>query len=143
MRVVVLATVVSLAVFPPAFAQEQGPIDLPAICTAGAGTDHGMGMEMETEPGTGMAPAGDEAHQALMASMGQMNAEMMAGGTAEDIDVAFVCAMIPHHRGAISMARAQLEHGDDEWARQLAQRVIDAQEKEIAEMLAWLEQQAQ
>jgi uncharacterized protein (DUF305 family) len=141
MKVVVLAAVVLLAALSPAFAQEQGPVDLPAICTANAGADHAMGMEME--PGSGMAPAGDEAHQALMAGMGQMNAEMMAGGTAEDVDVAFVCAMIPHHRGAISMARAALEHGDDQWARALAEQVIAAQEKEITDMLAWLERQAQ
>jgi uncharacterized protein (DUF305 family) len=143
MRVVIVAAAVSLAMFSPAFAQEQGPIDLPAICTANAGTDHGMGMEMGMEAGTGMAPDRDEAHQALMAGMGQMNAEMMAGGTAEDIDVAFVCSMIPHHRGAISMAKAQLEHGDDAWAKALAEQVIAAQEKEIADMLAWLEQQGQ
>jgi uncharacterized protein (DUF305 family) len=140
MRVVALAGVLALAAFPPAFAQEQGPIDLPAICTANAGAGHGMGMEME--PGTGMAPVADEAHQALMAGMGQMNAEMMAGGTAADIDVAFVCSMIPHHRGAISMAKAELEHGDDAWAKALAEQVIAAQEKEIADMLAWLEQQS-
>ena len=140
MRVVALAGVLALAAFPPAFAQEQGPIDLPAICTANAGAGHGMGMEME--PGTGMAPVADEAHQALMAGMGQMNAEMMAGGTAADIDVAFVCSMIPHHRGAISMAKAELEHGDDSWAKALAEQVIAAQEKEIADMLAWLEQQS-
>jgi uncharacterized protein (DUF305 family) len=140
MRVVALAGALALAAFPPAFAQEQGPIDLPAICTANAGAGHGMGMEME--PGTGMAPVADEAHQALMAGMGQMNAEMMAGGTAADIDVAFVCSMIPHHRGAISMAKAELEHGDDAWAKALAEQVIAAQEKEIADMLAWLEQQS-
>ena len=141
MKVVVLAGVLALAAFPSALAQEQGPIDLPAICTANAGTDHGMGMEMGTAPG--MPPSGDEAHQALMAGMGQMNAEMMTGGTAEDIDVAFVCSMIPHHRGAISMAKAELEHGDDAWTKALAEQVIAAQEKEIADMLAWLEQQGQ
>jgi uncharacterized protein (DUF305 family) len=78
-----------------------------------------------------------------MAGMEQMNADMMAGGMASDIDVAFACAMIPHHRGAIAMAKAELEHGDDEWTRSLAETIIAAQEKEIADMLAWLEQQAQ
>jgi uncharacterized protein (DUF305 family) len=141
MKVTVLAAVASLAALPPALAQEQGPVDLPAVCMVQAGTDHGMGMGMEMQGG--MEPGGGEAHQALMAGMGQMNAEMMAGSTAADIDVAFACAMIAHHRGAISMAGAELEHGDDQRMRALAEQVIVDQEKEIAEMLAWLEQQAQ
>jgi uncharacterized protein (DUF305 family) len=66
---------------------------------------------------------------------------MMAGGTAKDIDVAFVCSMIPHHRGAIDMAKAELAHGDDPWVRKVAEGVIAAQEKEIADMLKWLEEQ--
>jgi uncharacterized protein (DUF305 family) len=64
---------------------------------------------------------------------------MMAGGTAADLDVAFVCSMIPHHRGAVDMAKAELAHGDDPQARQLAEGIIAAQEQEIAEMLKWLE----
>lgn len=84
----------------------------------------------------------DQAHTDLMAGMDAMNRDMMTGAMAEDIDVAFVCGMIPHHQGAISMAKAELLHGDDEWAREMAQKVIDAQEAEIADMLAWLEEQA-
>ncbi|MBK8083688.1 MAG: DUF305 domain-containing protein [Devosia sp.] len=89
----------------------------------------------------GMVMGGDAAHVDLMDGMTAMNRDMMAGGTAADIDVAFVCSMIPHHRGAIDMARAELAHGDDPWARTLAEAIIVAQEKEIAEMLAWLAEQ--
>jgi uncharacterized protein (DUF305 family) len=109
-------------------------IDLPAICLKDAAMSHDM---------PSMQMPGDEAHTALMAGMDKMNADMMAGGTAADIDVAFVCSMIPHHRGAIDMARAELQYGDDAWARSLAEAIIAAQEKEIAEMLAWLEKQPQ
>ena len=125
----------------PAFAQDHSghvatdaapAVDLPAICLADAGTVHEM---------PSMQMPGDEAHTALMAGMDKMNADMMAGGTAKDIDVAFVCSMIPHHRGAIDMAKAELAHGDDEWAKTMAQKVIDAQEQEIADMLGWLEGQ--
>jgi uncharacterized protein (DUF305 family) len=114
---------------------------LPAICTADApmaGHEPGGGGGMEMA-----APAGDQAHQDLMAGMDRMNADMMAGGTAGDIDVAFVCSMIPHHQGAIDMAKAELAHGDDPWAREMAQKVIDAQEQEIADMLDWLSNQPQ
>lgn len=109
-------------------------VDLPAICLADAGEVHEM---------PSMQMPGDEAHTALMAGMDKMNTDMMAGGTAKDIDVAFACSMIPHHRGAIDMAKAQLQYGDDPWTRALAEQIIVAQEKEIADMLAWLDKQPQ
>jgi uncharacterized protein (DUF305 family) len=106
---------------------------LPEICKSG-GEAPMMPMAMD--------PDMDQAHADLMAGMDAMNRDMMTGAKAEDIDVAFVCGMIPHHQGAISMAKAELAHGDDEWAKEMAQKVVDAQEAEIAEMLAWLEEQA-
>ncbi len=110
---------------------------LPAICLANAPAASGnMAMDSMAMGGTT-----DPAHTDLMDGMYAMNTDMMAGGTASDIDVAFVCAMIPHHRGAIDMAKAELAHGDDPWARDLATAIIAAQEKEIADMTAWLEKQ--
>lgn len=114
-------------------------IDLPAICLAD--NPHG-GMMMDVPADAmGMAAGGDAAHVDLMDGMPAMNRDMMAGGTAEDIDVAFVCSMIPHHRGAIDMAGAELAKGEDPWVKTVAEGVIAAQEKEIADMLAWLEKQ--
>ncbi len=113
----------------------NGGFQLPEICTSGGeqpAGDMAMGMDHEM----------DEAHAAMMKGMDEMNRQMMIGMMAEDVDVAFVCGMIPHHQGAINMARAELEHGDNEWAKEMAQKVIDAQEQEIADMLAWLEEQA-
>lgn len=109
---------------------------LAAECPAPGGDD-GMAMDMPMSSATGS----DDAHTALMAGMDKMNADMMAGGTATDIDVAFVCAMLPHHQGAIDMAKAELAHGDDPWARELAQKIIDAQTAEIAAMQEWLKTQ--
>jgi uncharacterized protein (DUF305 family) len=109
-------------------------IGLPAICLREAGD-----MQMPAAHSSMAMPS--EAHDELMAGMDRMNADMMSGGLAEDIDVAFVCSMIPHHRGAIDMARAELAHGDDPWARSLAEAIIAAQENEIADMLDWLARQ--
>lgn len=105
--------------------------ELPEICKTAEGMAGDMAMDMSHEM--------DAAHTDLMASMDVTNKQMMDGMMVEDIDVAFVCGMIPHHQGAINMAKAELEHGDNQWAREMAQKVIDAQEAEIAEMVEWLE----
>jgi uncharacterized protein (DUF305 family) len=138
-----LAAALLLAFAAPALAQQDHgahggtpAANLPAICLANAPQ---AAAPMAMQHGAGAS----DAHTELMAGMDAMNADMMAGGTATDIDVAFVCSMIPHHQGAIDMAKAELKHGDDPWAKEMAQAVITAQEKEIADMLAWLEKQPQ
>jgi uncharacterized protein (DUF305 family) len=57
-----------------------------------------------------------------------------------DPDVDFAQMMIPHHQGAVDMARSQLEHGKDPQLRQMAQKIIEDQEREIATLKEWLAQ---
>jgi uncharacterized protein (DUF305 family) len=58
-----------------------------------------------------------------------------------DADVDFMQQMRVHHVAAVAMARTELAHGKDAQARALAQAVIDAQQKEIAQIDAWLRRQ--
>lgn len=76
--------------------------------------------------------------QANIDAMNAMHGPMMDGIMADDPDVAFVRGMIPHHQGAIDMARIVQQYGDDPQTREWADQVIAAQEREIAEMQAWL-----
>jgi uncharacterized protein (DUF305 family) len=46
--------------------------------------------------------------------------------------------MIPHHQGAIDMARVELANGKDPALRTMAQDIIKAQEGEIATLKGWL-----
>ena len=73
-------------------------------------------------------------HQGMKAMMEAMEAAPMSG----DPDRDFLAMMIPHHQGAIDMARLVLIYGRDPLVRQLAEEIIAAQQAEIASMTSRL-----
>jgi uncharacterized protein (DUF305 family) len=56
---------------------------------------------------------------------------------AEPFERAFIDMMVPHHEGAIAMAEALLERGENAQLREMANEIIRAQTKEIEQMRAW------
>ncbi|MBL8702065.1 MAG: DUF305 domain-containing protein [Alphaproteobacteria bacterium] len=80
--------------------------------------------------------------KAYVEAMDRMHGPMMEGVKAPNADVAFVRGMIPHHQGAIDMARIVLQHGGDDQVKKWAVDVIREQQREIGEMEAWLAKNA-
>jgi uncharacterized protein (DUF305 family) len=100
----------------------------PALAQQAPAQDHG---------GHGMATPGNPVIQDFRKANEKMHMDMNVGLTG-DADSDFARSMIPHHQGAIDMARIALEHGKDPEIRKIAEGVVKAQESEIAELKEWL-----
>jgi uncharacterized protein (DUF305 family) len=113
-------------------------IEVPRACrSAQAGNMPGM-MGMG-----GMQQGNMMRHQqGMMRGMERTMGPMFRGMMAQDPDIAFACAMIPHHQGAIDMAQVQLQEGKDEELRKMAQKLIDDQTREIKDLQSWIESHA-
>jgi uncharacterized protein (DUF305 family) len=72
----------------------------------------------------------------------KMHAAMSIAFTG-NADVDFVKGMIPHHQGAIDMAKTVIAFGKDPEVRRLAEEIVKAQEGEIALMREWLKKNGQ
>jgi uncharacterized protein (DUF305 family) len=66
-----------------------------------------------------------------------MMMKMSALDGAKPFDRKFIDMMIPHHQGAIRMARAELAKGKNTELRTIASGIITAQAKEIVQMNSW------
>lgn len=115
-----LLAVLSLAAVPAAAQPMNDQRPMPGM--------HGHG-DMPPSPGS----------QAMMDSMQRMQQDMAAVPMTGDTDRDFAAMMREHHRGAVNMARAELQHGKDPELKRMARKVVDDQEKEIRQFDKWLE----
>jgi len=91
-----------------------------------------------------MMPKGDTGPSSLAFNgvMGKMQQAMSLTYTG-NADVDFVKAMIPHHQGAIDMAKIVLAFGKDPEVKKMAESIIKAQEAEIGLFTEWLKMKGQ
>ncbi|MBS1895408.1 MAG: DUF305 domain-containing protein [Actinobacteria bacterium] len=94
----------------------------------------------------GVTPASMNDHMAMMEGLETLGLTMKQAGMdmnmgeldgAKPFDRMFIDMMVPHHQGAIRMARAELKRGTDAQLRSIAKGIVAAQAKEIREMNAW------
>ena len=96
---------------------------------------HDMSMPMDGK--TSASAAANPSTNAFKAADMTMHKNMSIRYSG-DTDTDFVRGMIPHHQGAIDMAKVELQYGKDPELKKMAEDIISAQEKEISEMQAWL-----
>ena len=113
----------------PALAAAVGLLVTPPFAAAGE-------MKMDMGGGRSASPVDGASSKAFAASMDRMMSGMGVKPTGRP-DEDFVLMMMPHHRGAIDMAKVELRYGHDPALRKMAEDIVAAQEREIAEMKAW------
>lgn len=149
-RTLILTALLALSLVGSAHAQDSehtnltpSAIGLPEVCKAAAGNlgEIAKGVHAQTAPPR-IPGQMTEAQKGLHQAMTGMESPMMQGMMAKDADVAWMCAMIPHHQGAIDMARVGLKNGDNPEAKKIAEKTIQEQESSIKKLTTWLEQNA-
>jgi uncharacterized protein (DUF305 family) len=92
--------------------------------------------------GAGSGQQGDDSGGGGHGQMDHGSMGMGSGGMAKQMvmekgkysDKAFIDAMVPHHQGAIAMARVALKNAEHEEIIQLSRNIISSQQAEIEEL---------
>ena len=103
-----------------------------AMLTVSAAIPTALAHEAPAKAGGGGASM--EMHKSMMQGMKEMQSMKPSGNMDQD----FAMMMRHHHAKGIEMAQHELKHGKDPKMREMAQKIVDNQKKEIAEFDQWL-----
>lgn len=109
-------------------------------CGGAGGGQQGSGSGGEGEPGTaekggGMAEMDhDQMGHGSMGTGSDGMARQMVMQNGKYSDKAFINAMVPHHQGAIEMARVALENAEHEEIQEVSRNIVSTQQSEIEEL---------
>src|ERR1700730_17288758 len=101
----------------------------------------GLMMAMGVVAGAQMGSSPMSFMHSMEESMTRMDSGMKSAPMNGNSDHDFVTMMMPHHHGAIDMAKAELSYGKDPVMRRLAEEIIVDQQSEIQAMQLWLSKQ--
>ncbi len=100
------------------------------------GMNHGDAGGEQKKPGD---MAGMDHDQMGHGSGGMASGMLMENGRYSD--ERFIDAMVPHHQGAVEMARVALKNAEHEEIKQLSRNIISSQQAEIEELKAIKEEE--
>ena len=116
-------------------AQERGESPFVRKLAANIVKSQAVEIEALTAAETRLAKASVERGSLGLADhMAGMSGDTASLKTVDRFDEAFLKLMIPHHEGAVAMSKVELAKGQDPDLKALAQAILVAQEKEIAQM---------
>ena len=121
-RVCCVVTLISLTLF------------VGSVSIAADHTDAEHAHDASAAQKSGGASPSMEMHMSMMKGMKDMQGMKPTG----DMDYDFAQMMRHHHAHGIQMAEQELKHGKDQKMRELAQRIVDTQKREVAEFDVWL-----
>lgn len=130
-----LALALGLAL-PTAAALAQAPQPASAAGMHGMEMNGGMAARGTQDAATAAGQDGTPATAAFQAADKSMMQKMAAPYTG-DTDKDFVAHMMPHHEGAVAMAKIQLQYGKDPALKRLAREIVRSQDREITFMKKW------
>jgi len=105
-------------------------VTVSALALLGAAALLGTGLEGWAQPAKGAGPAFERVREVMSTRFKDMK---LTG----DPDRDFAAMVIAHHEDLSFLAKTQLEYGGDRQMRQLAQKILDEQERQIAELKEW------
>lgn len=99
------------------------------LCASGA-----LAQPASGPSGSGIGHGSMQMHEQMMSGMRAMRAMQPTGDTDKD----FAMMMRAHHQQAVDMAKVQVEHGKSPELKAMARKMMSDQQKEIAQLDAWL-----